>query len=90
MNILYVDKFSDVDLTEIESNTFIVVKTDTVGVFFLKPDKTTDYISRYLFEYIIGFEKNNKSDKSYVDKLVMLSGKYTAEDIIKFKNEGMI
>jgi len=90
MNIQYFDEFPAGNLTEIKSNTFIVVKTDTVGVYFLKPDKTTDYISRYLFEYITELEKNNKSDNSYVDKLVMLSGKYTAEDIIKFKNEGMI
>jgi len=90
MNIQYFDEFPASNLTEIESNTFIVVKTDIVGVYFLKPDKTTDYISRYLFEHIVELAKDNKSDKSYVDKLVMLSGKYSAEDIIKFKNEGMI
>ena len=74
---------------------FIKIKDDTIGVYFVKSDGSYDYISEELFNLIdMSSEYKPTKDKpvetGYLKTLVALSGKYTSDDIVKFKREGMI
>jgi arginyl-tRNA synthetase len=66
------------------THKFVVLKGDINGLYFVREDGLTDYISLDLFNYIKSKVNND------IDKLIMLSGKYSSDDIIKFKREGMI
>ena len=85
---------------------FVKIIGDAFGVYFVRSDDSCDYISNELFNLIntlIGHNKpvenkptsnkpveNKPVDNGYLKTLVALSGKYTSDDIIKFKREGMI
>jgi hypothetical protein len=74
---------------------FVKIEGDTFGVYFVRSDNSCDYISNELFDIIktsmTHISTNNKPvDNDYLKTLVALSGKYTSDDIIKFKREGMI
>jgi hypothetical protein len=74
---------------------FVKIKDDTFGVYFVRSDGSCDYISEELFDIInIPMEYKPTKDKpvknGYLETLIALSGKYTSDDIIKFKKEGMI
>jgi arginyl-tRNA synthetase len=66
------------------THKFVVLKGDINGLYFVREDGLTDYISLDLFNYIKSKVNND------IDKLIMLSGKYSSDDIVKFKREGMI
>ena len=66
------------------THKFVVLKGDISGLYFVREDGLTDYISLDLFNYIKSKVNND------IDKLIMLSGKYSSDDIVKFKREGMI
>jgi hypothetical protein len=74
---------------------FVKIEGDTFGVYFVRSDNSCDYISEELFNLIdMSREykptKDKPVDNGYLKTLVALSGKYTSDDIIKFKREGMI
>ena len=85
INVIEVDELP-VNYYEYKQYSFIKLKSDKHGIYFVKGDGNADYISMILFSYI----KKHCNKSSYLDKLIALSGKYTSDDIIKFKNEGMI
>ena len=75
---------------------FVKIEGDVFGVYFVRSDVEWDYISNELFNLINPLIEHNKPvenkplDNGYLKTLAALSGKYTSDDIIKFKREGMI
>jgi hypothetical protein len=71
------------DWTEYK-HKFVKITSDNLGLYFVKSDGSTDYLSLEFFDFI------NSQIRGDLDTLIALSGKYTSDDIIKFKREGMI
>jgi len=96
IKVIVVNEIQDIDFTNIHA----IYKVNE-GYYFIRNTKAYEYFSKEFFEYIKSLveettftnndiESTFETINNYSDILIKLSGKYTAEDIIKFKNEGMI
>ena len=80
-----VNDYEDGDIFVISNSLFVVYtsKDDGAKLIHCIPFEVID---------VLEVEETPKTEGSsgYMDDLIKLSGKYSADDIIKFKNNGMI